>query len=114
VELLAPGAHSFINAIDFESPQELAKYIKKVDSDEVFLSVFLVSILCEPVVTSSFHLKTLYQQYHTWRNGPVASYFNQMHRWSIDSVGCRACLWVAKQRLKELSINLPPGSEFTR
>lgn len=75
----APGPNSFISALDFEGPRELAAYIKQVASNQ-----------------------TLYNSYFEWRKNGMAKRFFRMsennftnknqHSWM-----CRLCSTFAER-----------------
>jgi len=74
VEEFAPGDHSYINAKDFESPQELAHYLKKCLED-----------------------KDEYMKYHNWKNAPLRKDYIEKVKVQTTSSFVRLCEFLNKR-----------------
>ena len=76
--MFAPGAHAFIDALDFDSPESLAKFLVAVAGND-----------------------TLYNSYHEWRHATTLSerftcaVESDLTLMDKDSALCRTCALAA-------------------
>ena len=80
----APGEHAFIDALDFDSPQALARFLLTVAAND-----------------------TLYNSYHEWRQGKrlsekfMCAVSSDLTLMDEDSALCRTCALAVHRKSEE-------------